>query len=109
MKISCDLHCHSGYAGGVGNISFADIEKAMPLKGIDIVSTGDCLQKEWMKTLRSGMTEVADGIFAIKSCEHSPVSSQIAPSESRFAKRYERTSISESSIRYILQTEVITR
>ena len=107
MKINCDLHCHSGYAGGVGNISFGDIENAMPLKGIDIVSTGDCLQKEWMKTLRSTMTEVADGLFARSAEKLPPSLSQKTPFGSHSTERCDETPISENPVKYLLQTEVI--
>ena len=80
MKINCDLHCHSGYAGGVGNISLADIEKTMPLKGIDIVGTGDILQEQWLNTLRSSFSEDGAGLFAT------------AP---------------DANVRFVLQTEII--
>ena len=80
MKINCDLHCHSGYAGGVGNISLVDIENTMPLKGIDIVGTGDVLQQEWLNTLRSSFVEDESGLF---------------------------TTAPETSVRFVLQTEII--
>jgi len=78
--MNCDLHCHSGYAGGVGNISLVDIEKTMPLKGIDIVGTGDVLQKQWLNTLKSSFAEEGSGLFAT------------AP---------------EANVRFVLQTEII--
>ncbi len=80
MKINCDLHCHSGYAGGVGNISLVDIEKTMPLKGIDIVGTGDILQQQWLNTLKSSFIEKESGLFAT------------AP---------------DARVRFLLQTEII--
>jgi len=80
MKMNCDLHCHSGYAGGVGNISLADVEKAMPLKGIDIVGTGDVLQQQWLNTLKSSFLDDGSGLFVT------------AP---------------DTNVRFVLQTEII--
>ncbi len=80
MKLNCDLHCHSGHAGGVGNISLADIERTMPLKGIQVVGTGDCLQKEWLHSLKENLIELEDGLFS--SCE-------------------------DPLVKYVLQTEII--
>ena len=80
MQINCDLHCHSGYAGGVGNICLRDVESTMPLKGIDVVGTGDALQEKWLETLESQLQERGDGVFSIDS---------------------------ESSLRYVLQSEII--
>ncbi len=80
MKMRCDLHCHSGYAGGVGNISLDDIESAMPKKGIEVIATGDCLQKQWMENLEENLTEEYDGLFSYRE---------------------------NSSVNYLLQTEII--
>lgn len=43
MQIAVDLHSHSGYAGGVGDIALSDICQTMSYKGIDIFGTGDCI------------------------------------------------------------------
>jgi PHP family Zn ribbon phosphoesterase len=43
MKLAVDLHSHSGYAGGVGQIELSAVSKTMKLKGIDVFGTGDCL------------------------------------------------------------------
>jgi len=80
MELHLDLHSHSGYAGGVGNTSFEDIEKNMPLKGINIVGTGDCMHPAWNAVLRSNLKEEGEGLYKHKM---------------------------ESGISYILQTEII--
>ena len=80
MEINCDLHCHSGFAGGVGNISLDDIDRTMPLKGIDIIGTGDALQKNWVDSLQADLREESHGIFSTGP---------------------------EKSVRYVLQSEII--
>jgi uncharacterized protein (TIGR00375 family) len=63
MEINCDLHAHSGYAGGVGKISLAKIDEMMVLKGIHIIGTGDCLHPGWITYLQETLKEGEDGIF----------------------------------------------
>ncbi|MGD2249300.1 MAG: endonuclease Q family protein [Candidatus Methanofastidiosia archaeon] len=79
MYINADLHAHSGYAGGVGKISFAKIDDMMSLKGIDIVGTGDCLHPQWLEFLKNNLKESTNGIFTFE----------------------------ERRIQFVLQTEVI--
>ncbi len=79
MLLNCDLHSHSGYAGGVGQISFGDLEDTMRRKGIDVFGTGDCLHFKWKEQLKRQFHEKEDGLFAIDG----------------------------NSARYMLQTEVI--
>ncbi len=66
MEINADLHAHSGYAGGVGKISFEKIDEMMSLKGIDIIGTGDCLHPGWLEYLKSNLKEAEDGIFTFE-------------------------------------------
>lgn len=65
MKLSVDLHSHSGYSGGVGNISLEKVVAAMEFKGIDIFGTGDCLHPFWYSHLKSILKEVENGIFSL--------------------------------------------
>ena len=65
MKLAVDLHSHSGYAGGVGQIELADVSQTMKLKGIDIFGTGDCLLPARTKELYSILDEAADGLFSL--------------------------------------------
>ena len=80
MDLNLDLHSHSGYAGGVGNTSFDDIERNMPRKGIHVVGTGDCIHPAWRDTLASSLQDAGNGLF---------------------------TYAEGSTISYMLQTEVI--
>ncbi len=65
MQLAVDLHSHSGYAGGVGQIELSDVSRAMKLKGIDVFGTGDCLFPPRTEELRKQLTEVASGLFSL--------------------------------------------
>lgn len=81
MKVNADLHCHSGASGGVGNLNIEKVViETMPLKGIELLGTGDCLHPQWNSTLKEMLTETSDGVFTPKF---------------------------ESDLKFILQTELI--
>jgi PHP family Zn ribbon phosphoesterase len=80
MDLNLDLHSHSGYAGGVGNTSFEDIERNMPRKGIHVVGTGDCIHPAWRKELENMLHDDGTGLYSYRE---------------------------ESTVSYLLQTEVI--
>ena len=84
MEVNVDLHSHSGYAGGVGNIDLADIAASMVKKGIHIFGTGDALHPDWNTHLRKTLAEAEKGLFALKN----------APEKL-------------ANVRFLLQTEVI--
>ncbi len=65
MKLAIDLHSHSGYAGGVGQIELSDVSKTMKLKGIDVFGTGDCLLPRRTKELHSLLNESAEGLYSL--------------------------------------------
>ena len=81
MKITVDLHAHSVFAGGTQALKQSsefikeNRKKAlkhlevtnhmMPLKGIDIIGTGDCQYLPWTKILKDILIEEKNGIFII--------------------------------------------
>lgn len=65
MKLAVDLHSHSGYAGGVGQIELYSVTASMKLKGIDIFGTGDCLLPQRTSELKQQLSEIEDGLFAL--------------------------------------------
>ncbi|TET38806.1 MAG: hypothetical protein E3J72_02300 [Planctomycetota bacterium] len=87
MRLSVDLHSHSGHAGGVGAIRLEDIAKAMQRKGIDVFGTGDCLHAEWRNHLREVLSEEEPGLFSLSICRGKAC---LAP-----------------TVRFALQTEII--
>lgn len=66
MKITADLHSHSGYAGGVGNIQLKDIAETMQYKGINVYGTGDCLLLQRSNELRKELISCDNGLYKIK-------------------------------------------
>ena len=65
MKLAVDLHSHSGYAGGVGQIELTAVSKTMKLKGIDVFGTGDCIFPPRTEELKQELKEVSEGLFAL--------------------------------------------
>lgn len=65
MHLTVDLHSHSGYAGGVGQIPLAAVSATMKLKGIDVFGTGDCLLPARMHELQHSLQETAPGLFSL--------------------------------------------
>lgn len=84
MRYVVDLHSHSGYAGGVGNISLEVVASTMAKKGINAFGVGDCLQPAWREKLSRLLTEKEPGLYALTETS----------SETRAA-------------RFVMQTEVI--
>jgi PHP family Zn ribbon phosphoesterase len=96
LEIAVDLHAHSVFAGGTQGLKVSPetrdsnrkkavlhIEKTnetMPLKGIDLIGTGDCQFEVWTEILKDILEEDKPGIF--------------------FLQGFDQT-------RYILQTEII--
>jgi len=53
MIINADLHIHSRFSGATSNkMSIQNIAFVAPLKGIDVVGTGDCLHSGWIEEIK---------------------------------------------------------
>ena len=65
MKLTVDLHSHSGYAGGVGQIELKSVASTMKLKGIDVFGTGDCLFPPRTEELKEQLKEKENGLFSL--------------------------------------------
>jgi PHP family Zn ribbon phosphoesterase len=72
LEINVDLHSHSGYAGGVGDIALGDIAVSMKKKGIHIFGTGDCLHPGWNAKLHESLEERETGLFALHEANENP-------------------------------------
>ncbi|MCY3412652.1 MAG: hypothetical protein INQ03_13525 [Candidatus Heimdallarchaeota archaeon] len=96
MEIHGDLHAHSAFAGGARagvkespglkkkiEKRFIDSAKYSPLKGVNLIGTGDAQFTPWTNFLKNEFTEEKKGIFAYQN------------------------NIESSAPRYILQTELI--
>jgi uncharacterized protein (TIGR00375 family) len=69
IHIAADLHSHSGYAGGVGQISLQKITETMRWKGIDVFGTGDCLYPPRTEELKAQLKETAGGLFSLPNSQ----------------------------------------
>jgi ATP-dependent DNA helicase UvrD/PcrA len=65
MKLAVDLHSHSGYAGGVGQIELKAVSATMKLKGIDVFGTGDCLYPPRTEELKNELKEIENGLYSL--------------------------------------------
>jgi len=53
MIINADLHIHSRFSGATSNkMNIKNIAFVAPLKGIDVMGTGDCLHSGWMEEIK---------------------------------------------------------
>ena len=75
MIVNADLHIHSRFSGATSEkMNIQNIALVAPLKGIDVVGTGDCLHSGWMEEIKS-CDVVDEGTFQfdktrfILSCE----------------------------------------
>ncbi len=75
MIVNADLHIHSRFSSATSEkMSIQNIALVAPLKGIDVVGTGDCLHSGWMEEIRR-CSVVDEGTFEfdktrfILSCE----------------------------------------
>ncbi|UCG89855.1 MAG: hypothetical protein JSU57_05180 [Candidatus Heimdallarchaeota archaeon] len=96
MEVAVDLHAHSVFAGGTQSLGIKPetmvtnrkkaishltrTNQTMPLKGVDIIGTGDCQFTMWTDILKEALIENVKGVF--------------------FLQNYDQT-------RFILQTEMI--
>ncbi len=83
MEVVVDLHAHSVFAGGTQGLSTrpenldANRKKAvshltktnltMPLKGVDLVGTGDCQFTLWTDILKDVLVEDVNGVFFLQN------------------------------------------
>lgn len=63
MNLAVDLHSHSGYAGGVGQVLLTKVSEVMKQKGIDVFGTGDCLLPARSAELQKELISDGKGLF----------------------------------------------
>ena len=70
-KLVADLHIHSRHSRATSkNLDLEQLQKYARIKGIDLLGTGDFTHPEWIKTLKSELTE--DGTGVLKSSSGYP-------------------------------------
>jgi len=86
MELTVDLHAHSVFAGGTQALKIAPEQSArnrekainhlkktnetMPLKGIDLVGTGDCQFAMWTDILEDVLVEDTPGVYYLVDNYH---------------------------------------
>ena len=65
MRLAADLHLHSRYSRAVSPaMTLPAIARAARASGMDVLSTGDCLQPAWLAELEHGLIETSPGLFS---------------------------------------------
>ncbi|MCH8329722.1 MAG: DNA helicase UvrD [Nanoarchaeota archaeon] len=68
MKLIADLHIHSRFSRATSRqLNIDNLEKYARIKGLNLVGTGDLSHPEWLKELKSELTEDGSGILKSKS------------------------------------------
>lgn len=70
VKCNADLHIHGLYSGAVSKEMVpSKIAEQAPLKGLDIIATGDILNARWIRQVKENLNESKehDGIFEYKN------------------------------------------
>lgn len=68
MQIIADLHIHSRFSRATShNLTIANLEKWAKVKGVDLLGTGDFSHPEWIKELKTELTEDGSGILKTKN------------------------------------------
>lgn len=64
FEVNADLHLHGLYSGGVSkNMLPRVIGEQAPLKGLNLVGTGDILNKRWIELVKRDLKPGTDGIL----------------------------------------------
>ncbi|MEA2036662.1 MAG: endonuclease Q family protein [Nanoarchaeota archaeon] len=67
MKIISDLHIHSRFSRATSKaLNIENLEKYAKIKGINLLGTGDFTHPEWIKELKSELTDDGSGILKTK-------------------------------------------
>ena len=65
MLINVDLHIHSRFSGATSEkMNINTISLKAPLKGVDVLATGDCLHSKWLKEIRQ-CNVIDEGTFEL--------------------------------------------
>lgn len=68
MEIIADLHIHGRFSRATSKqLTIENLEKYAKIKGVDLMGTGDFTHPEWIKELKTNLTNDGNGIFKTKS------------------------------------------
>ena len=67
MRINADLHIHSRFSGATSDrMTIAALSVEAPRKGIDVLATGDCLNSNWLKEIKT-CAVIDEGTFELNN------------------------------------------
>lgn len=65
MIVTADLHIHSHFSGATSpKMNLENISTAAPLKGVDVMGTGDCLHSGWLEEIKK-CNVIDEGTFEL--------------------------------------------
>ena len=68
MRLIADFHLHSKYSRATSKeLDIENLERYAHIKGVDILGTGDFCHPEWLKNLKSKLSEDGSGILRTAS------------------------------------------
>jgi uncharacterized protein (TIGR00375 family) len=69
MALAVDLHSHSGYAGGAGDIDLVSLAETMRYKGINVFGIGDCLFPKWQQEYKEQLIPTSGNLYRLNGTE----------------------------------------
>jgi DNA helicase-2/ATP-dependent DNA helicase PcrA len=94
MLQAVDLHLHSRHASAVSPaMTLPGIARVAQVKGLDVLSTGDCLQPQWLATIAATLVPAEPGCWALNERTREAVAAEV-PAHLR------------RELRFVLGTEV---
>jgi|GEM_PF-1561952 Uncharacterized conserved protein len=94
MQLAADLHLHSRYARAVSpEMTLPNLLRWAQIKGLDALSTGDCLHGPWLREIEGHLSPGNDGLLH-------PSSELLTASRQNLPEHLHR------SVRFVLGTEV---
>ena len=80
MQLISDLHLHSRHSRACSkDLSIKTLEKYAKIKGVNLLGTSDFAHPEWIKELKSELTEDHTGVLLGKADKHKPPNNQQEP------------------------------
>jgi len=68
MNITADLHVHGRYSRATSKqLSIQNLEKWAITKGVNLLGTGDFTHPEWIKEIKTNLSEIQEGILRTKT------------------------------------------
>ncbi len=68
MKFISDLHIHGRFSRATSKqLSIPNLEKYARIKGVNLLGTGDFTHPEWIKEIKSTLTDNQNGIYTTKT------------------------------------------